>query len=148
MSQEPLTSSLPATTNQAETTASAPASPIPVLITASAAALVGAFFLPWVELGGLVSTTGYNFALGPTSSGEQKMFVAVPLIALITVLAGLISRKQQRGAARIAGSLPLIGFIYILIRYGQDATQLFGAGAWISLCLGIVLLVLGCVRLK
>jgi hypothetical protein len=122
--------------------------PVSIFITAAAAALVGAFFLPWITIGDLLTTTGYKFALGPSSSAEARMFLAVPLVALIAVVAGLINKKQQRGAARIAGLLPIIAFFYVVIRYGQDATQLFGVGAWMSVGVGVLLFVLGCLRQK
>jgi hypothetical protein len=119
-----------------------------VFIFLSAAALIGAFFLPWLNIGGLLTASGYKYSLADDTGAEARMFLAIPLTAAITILAGFVNQKQQRGAARISGLLPIVGLIYVLVRYGKDVTQLLGAGAWISICLGVVLFVLGCVKPK
>jgi len=113
-----------------------------------AAALVGCFFLPWINFGGLVTVTGYKYAMAENASNEARMFLAIPVAALITILVGLAKPGELRGGARITGLLPLFGLIYALARYGNDVTQVLGAGAWLSLCIGVVLFVLGYVKPK
>jgi small neutral amino acid transporter SnatA (MarC family) len=119
-----------------------------VFIFLSAAALIGSFFLPWINIGGLLTASGYKYSLADDTGMEARMFLAIPLTAAITLLMGCVSQKQLRGAARITGLLPIAALIYVLVRYGKDVTQLLGAGAWISICLGVVLFALGCVKPK
>jgi hypothetical protein len=127
---------------------SSAASSLPVFISLCAAALFGCFFLPWVSIGGLFVATGYQFTLGPHAGDEAKIFLAIPITALLAIFVGFLSRKQQRGAARIAGLMPIAGLIYVMVRNGKDVVEVLGAGAWLSICLGVALFILGCVKPK
>jgi hypothetical protein len=126
----------------------APGPTLSVFIFLSAAALIGSFFLPWINIGGLLAASGYKYSLADDTGMEARIFLAIPLTAAITILMGFVNQHQQPGAARITGLLPIAGLIYVSIRYGKDVTQLLGVGAWLSICLGIVLFLLGCIKLK
>jgi len=119
-----------------------------VFILLCSVALAGCFFLPWINIGGVLKASGYSYALADDAGIEARIFLAIPAAAILTIIMGFVNQKQCRGAARITGLLPVAGLVYAIIRYGKDVTQILGAGAWLTLSLGVALFVIGCLKPK
>jgi hypothetical protein len=107
------------------------------LITACAAGLAICFFLPWIEwIFG--KTSGFDLA---KQGGKWLPLWIIPICGAITVAAGL-SKQPQRMAAQVTGTLPFVALAVFLSNNGTDLLKVMAFGGWLSLCLGLALLIL------
>ena len=107
------------------------------LVTLFAAGLGASFFLPWARFLG-AELSGFDLQ----KMGEQhRLLWLIPLFSAITMVAG-ITRRSQRTAAQLTGTLPFLVAIYWYYQLGRDLTQILSFGAYLSLACGLALNVL------
>ena len=70
-------------------------------------AMIGAFFMPWVDLAGLISLSGYRLARGPVGMDGDPALWFVPIAGLMLLVTGLAAR----GPARLTGFLTGVGIV-------------------------------------
>jgi hypothetical protein len=102
-------------------------------------ALIGCFFLPWIDVFMGNSASGYQLQELP--SDEVKLFWLIPCGALLALLAAAV--KQGVGPmSQIAGALPFLALLYYSVKIGQELFQALQIGAYLTLILGAALFVL------
>ena len=134
--------------------------------------LLGAFFLPWfgADLGQIFGTTtgvaekisGYKLLRGvieltlqASDAGAPDAFsqsfnefwplwllAAIPVFGLLTLLAGLAGSGLAGAFGFLAGAVPVGETIYLLAEEGTRAFQYFEVGAWITLGVGVLLVLI------
>jgi hypothetical protein len=124
--------------------------------------IVVAFFLPWVNIGGIISVSGFdairavnNLAemadalngLGGNSSTMPDVS-AIYGLYLIPISAVGVVVADMRGAntkalSLIAGALPILALLYALSKMGGDMFEGMGIGAYLTVGGGIGLLAAG-----
>lgn len=122
-------------------------------------ALLAAFFLPYISIGGIFSASGFNVVFGKGGmtgivSGGKFLFVCllIPLGAIIILFDSLGSGNSS--SADYAYWMPLIGIVVLSVMMftgmrvtaGRALTvgeflKVMGYGYWITLVASIVLLV-------
>ncbi|HYE33235.1 MAG TPA: hypothetical protein VEH27_17540 [Methylomirabilota bacterium] len=101
----------------------------------SSAALIAGFFLPWINFL-IVKPSGFNLA---AQGGKMAILWAIPMFALITLLAG-ISKNSQRGVAQVTGVLPIVALGAGLYDMNTSLLEALQFGAYLSVIAGIALL--------
>ncbi|SVC32954.1 uncharacterized protein METZ01_LOCUS285808 [marine metagenome] len=117
--------------------------------------IIVAFFLPWVSLG-FISFSGYDlpnlasfvnsfdaaFSENGESSGSANSLYAVYLIPLlsISILFMEYLGKESKKLCLTAGTLNVVGFLYILIFETEGDIGMMGIGIWITVLASIVML--------
>ena len=122
-----------------------------------AIAMLIAFFLPWINVGGLISVEGYNIPntleVGATianafkESGEKGVdvpfyFYLVYLIPLLTIGIIILDYKgiETKLVSIFAGALPILTLIYFIVDIGFDVYKVMGIGAYITIIASIGLI--------
>ena len=128
-----------ASPSSAQPTAPTPAERSPKvrhnLISLCAAALVGAFFLPWVSiLGGKIS--GLDIQKNVSS---YKLVWLMPALGLLVLLLNMANQSTNL-IRRVAALCPFAILFYSLTQSGTDLFQILDVGAWLALLVGVVLL--------
>ena len=116
--------------------------------------LVVAFFLPWVSLG-VISFSGYDmgglvnmagsFASAGGGSVPAEAYL-VYLLWLIPICGGLLAyfsyskNEKTNMMTMVAGAVPLVFFLYGLIKAGGDMFNGMAIGLWITLLAAIACL--------
>jgi len=117
--------------------------------------IIVAFFLPWVSLG-FISFSGYDlpnlasfvnsfdaaFSENGESSGSANSLYAVYLIPLlsISILFMEYLGKESKKLCLTAGTLNVVGFLYVLIFETEGDIGMMGIGIWITVLASIVML--------
>ena len=118
--------------------------------------IIVAFFFPWVSLG-IVSFSGYelpnllsalnSFASAFSENGESSpeganYLYAVYLIPLLSI--GILFMeylgKESKKLCLTAGTLNVVGFLYILIFETEGDIGMMGIGIWITVLASVVML--------
>lgn len=108
------------------------------LLNLCAAGLLTFFFFPWIRiLFGRFS--GFDLA---KDGGIYLVVWAIPLFCVITVLAGVTGQQSQKSIAVFTGALPFALLALGLYDKGKDLIQVLDAGAYVSLALGLLLILL------
>ena len=122
-----------------------------------AIAMLIAFFLPWINLGGLFTVAGYNipntleglgsFANAFKNSGAKGVEVPfyiylVYLIPLLTIGIIILDLKgiETNSVSILAGALPIFTLVYFLVKNGFEIYQVMGIGAYITIIASIGLI--------
>lgn len=107
--------------------------------------LVG-FFMPWVSVGELVSVSGLGLAVSDgqmvamISGSHRILLFAIPTLAVVLVLGGVIGNRLSSIAA-VSGSSLILGYgLFTVIRLFVSST---GLGMWLVLGSAVLALVLG-----
>ena len=107
------------------------------LINLCAAGLGISFFLPWAHVF-FGNPSGFDLQkLGD----EQRLLWLIPILCVITIIAGVTKRSQQI-AGQLAGTLPFIIGIYWYSQIKDDLFHILTYGAFLSLLFGAALLIL------
>jgi len=101
-------------------------------------ALIACFFAPWVQIF-LGTPSGYQIQQLP--SDEAKLVWVIPITALIALVSA-ISNKSVALAAQTAGAMPFLAAIYYRYKLGEGFFQALQIGAYLSLALGAILLLM------
>ena len=116
-----------------------------------------AFFLPWINVGGLFIVEGYNipkisegaafFANAFKEYGEKGVdvpfyFYLVYLIPLLTIGIIILDYKgiETELVSIFAGALPILTLIYFIVDIGFDVYKGMGIGAYITIIASIGLI--------
>jgi len=117
--------------------------------------IIVAFFLPWVSLG-FISFSGYDlpnlgslansfdaaFSENGESSGSANNLYAVYLIPLLSI--GILFMeylgKESKKLCLTAGTLNVVGFLYVLIFETEGDIGMMGIGIWITVLASVVML--------
>lgn len=99
------------------------------IVNVCASTIVISFFLPWINLLGIVSASGYDLTKVPEYG--VRIWI-IPLLSVVTIGLGYFKIKPH-GAAAIAGIVPLLFVAYVLLFLTQNA-----GNNWDSMMLGIV----------
>ena len=139
-----------------------------------AAALILAFFLPWVSIGGLLTIHGYKIPdivqalsglgsslaemgneTGQASQGTPAVTYAIYGLYLIPLLAVYFlvragTGKSTKGVGLAAGLLPVAAFAFVFIKGGMGALKVLGFGAFLTIAsaIGLLLYVTGVVKAR
>ncbi|MFG1496634.1 hypothetical protein ABMA57_08370 [Saccharospirillum sp. HFRX-1] len=127
--------------------------------------LVIAFFLPWINIGGFLSFSGYEIvelsqglnqfaALGNQSGSPDPslyffyLVYLIPIFAVLTVILNAY-QKNSRVAAIVAGVVPFLFLVYGFTQGGSDIIQGMAIGSWLTLLAATALLlaVFGVIKL-
>jgi len=93
------------------------------------------FFFPWLNAG-LERPTGLFLA----KMDERFWFLwVIPFFCVLTLYAG-ITKKNQREVAQLCGAIPYLILVYWLSNVGFDKAKILADGAYVSLALGLLLL--------
>jgi hypothetical protein len=122
-----------------------------------AAAIVVAFFLPWISIGGMFSFSGYSIpAMADMASTLESAFAAgneteassvsvlvyavylVPLLAIGILLIEYLGNNAKMLCLG-AGALNIAGFIYLLVVM-EGAVSAIGIGLWLTALASVVML--------
>jgi hypothetical protein len=109
----------------------------------AAGLIVGAFF-DWTR--SIQGTKLDMRALWMTNFRTTETFVSTVGFAMIVIgLVAVVGLAMGTGwLTRLAGAVALVGFVLFAIEvYRSSADEMIGAGAWIALASGIVLLIAG-----
>jgi len=125
--------------------------------------IIVAFFLPWVSLG-FISFSGYDlpnlasfvnsfdaaFSENGESSGSANSLYAVYLIPLlsISILFMEYLGKESKKLCLTAGTLNVVGFLYVLIFETEGDIGMMGIGIWITVLASVVMLLAAAGYLK
>ena len=117
--------------------------------------IIVAFFLPWVSLG-FISFSGYDlpnlasfvnsfdaaFSENGESSGSANSLYAVYLIPLLSISFLFMEYlgKESKKLCLTAGTLNVVGFLYILIFETEGDIGMMGIGIWITVLASVVML--------
>jgi hypothetical protein len=114
---------------------------IPTAIALCALAMIGCFFLPWLNVFLGQAASGYQLQQLP--SDEAKLIWAIPAGGLLALLAAAANLKQGIATtSKLAGALPFLALLYYGVKIGQDLFQNLQIGAYLTLILGLALFVL------
>jgi len=102
-----------------------------------AAMLLGAFFLPWLDLGIFGSPNGPKFARG---GGLMMLLWLWPVLCLLTVAAG-VSKASQQTLGQLAAAAPF-AVLVLGLRDDRKLIQVLDVGAYAALGLGVALFIL------
>jgi hypothetical protein len=102
-----------------------------------ALALLGCFFLPWLQIL-FARPSGFNFA---QEGGKYLLLWSIPVFCVLTFFAG-ITKTSQRAAAQFTGMLPFCFLGVGLYSEGADLMKVLTIGAYASLVLGLLLILL------
>jgi hypothetical protein len=120
-----------------------------------AAVIIGAFFLPYFNLGGLFKMSGLDLVTGKgmgegesSGSADRYVMLLAPLAGLL-LLAGALSNNKYILGRPFLGFLALAGVLYPIIRTliegkGEGMGQMFkfmGIGFWLGLVAALAVLV-------
>jgi hypothetical protein len=104
-------------------------------------ALVVGFFMPWIDLGGLVSVSGWDLVRDShISLGTRVIFALCPILGAALAFAAF---GGSRNAAKvsIAAGLGVLGYTGFKIAY--TFAKITGWGLWLVLAAGVVALIFG-----
>ena len=111
-----------------------------------AAGIVVAFFLPWIEGGVRLSGLELvSLAHGRQAEQAEAMllvaFAAIPVLALLTIVAGLL-RHAQRILGGICAVVTLAGMVLLWLarQQAEPGQGVLGYGAWLNGLFGLLLL--------
>lgn len=106
-----------------------------VFTSLAAAALVMAFFMPWIAL--VIGWRGVD-----VMRTESYSFVVIlPLLSAVLLVLSLLDRSVA-WLRRLTGLVPFLILAYGLYHFGVDLFRGLMLGAWLSLIAGAVLLLL------
>ena len=116
-------------------------------------ALVGCFFLPYIDAGFFGKATGFNLVFpkgGPTGeSWERFIWLVIPIAGLLLFLGALGNENYFLGRGFLSW-LPLLALLYMIIVgpmiHGEAIKDVFkslgqsyGIGLWITIGVSLVL---------
>jgi len=104
-----------------------------------AIALLITFFLPWAKL---FFFTGSGYDIGVQLTGEAKFVWAIPAAA-ISILTLAFYNANVKLASVITGLLPFVIVIGAYSELGNDLFKVLAIGAYISLIIGLLLILFG-----
>jgi hypothetical protein len=99
-------------------------------------AVVVAFFLPFLDLGGLISASGWDIVTNEaTPLGTRLLLSALPLLGLAMVGAGLAKSRASGLLCLLFGGGVLLYLAYLLFKFFLATT---GLGLWITIGAAII----------
>jgi hypothetical protein len=122
-----------------------------LLLGVSGVGLVVGFFLPWVELGGVMSLSGLGLmlssgdAIEQMSGPHQAMLFVVPLSGLVLLGAAIRGYRGIAWAGLVCGFAIFTVGLYTLIRIFLDTT---GVGMWVVASAAIICTAVGIVAYR
>lgn len=102
-------------------------------------ALMGCFFLPWVEV--FLGQTASGYDLQQLPSNGAKLVWIIPAGGLLAFIAAL-ARLGAASASQLAGAFPFLTLLYYCIELGHELFDDLRIGAYLTLLVGAVLFVL------
>jgi hypothetical protein len=111
-----------------------------VLIGAGIALVVG-FFLPWIDVGGIVGVSGWELLrTSEISLLTRLVFLAAPVGGVALILAGLGGGRAASNVAIGTGSV-ILGYTVYKVAY--TFFKISGVGLWLVLAAGVIALIVG-----
>jgi hypothetical protein len=106
------------------------------------AALLVGFFLPWLDVGGMISASGWDMFWGKGASWSTKLWLlGFPLAGIALIVTGLGGdARKAAGVAAASGGI-LIGWMLFRLAWGFFKTT--GIGLWMVIAAAIVALIFG-----
>lgn len=103
------------------------------------------FFLPWAKL---FFFAGSGYDLAANLGGEAKFAWLIPLSSIAVVAVAFYEHSTNTNnfgkiGSIIAGALPFVFLLYGLSQIGKDLLEVLAIGAYLSLIIGLVLILSG-----
>jgi hypothetical protein len=119
------------------------------LILCGASLMVG-FFMPWLTVGELMSVSGLGLAFSNgqmvtmISGSHRFLLLAIPAVALLLVIGGIVGNRLAPWSA-VIGGLVILGYgFFTVVRMFISST---GLGMWIVLGSVVLALAIGLVEI-
>lgn len=96
------------------------------------------FFMPWLSLFGGVGLSGYTLGRAASEMGGETAIVWVVLVLAIVSVVTHVTRPNKPLNV-VAGLAPFGLLIFYVSKAGGELFQALGAGAWLTLVCGAVL---------
>lgn len=104
-------------------------------------ALVVGFFMPWIDLGGLVSVSGWDLVRDShISLGTRAIFALCPVVGAALAIAAF-GGSRSTATVSVAAGLGVLGYTGFKIAY--TFAKITGWGLWLVLAAGVVALIFG-----
>jgi hypothetical protein len=105
------------------------------------AAILFGFFLPWIDVGGAVKVSGWDFVREGSLAWHTRLLLALcPIAGGSLALAGF-TRARTAASAGIATGAGILGYVLYKMAYGF--IKLTGVGLWMVLAAAALALVVG-----
>ncbi len=103
------------------------------------------FFLPWAKL---FFFTGSGYDLATNLGDEAKFAWLIPLSSIVVIVVVFYESNTNTDnlskiSSIIAGAFPFIGLFYVLSQIGKDIFEILAIGAYLSLIIGLILILSG-----
>jgi len=105
------------------------------------AALVFGFFLPWIDVGGHVKVSGWDFVREGGFAWHTRLLLALCPIAGGALAVAGFTRARGAASAGIATGAGILGYVVYKMAYGF--IKLTGVGLWMVLVGAALALVVG-----
>lgn len=109
------------------------------VVTVLGIAVTAAFFLPFLDIGGLITASGWDIVTsGDVPTGTRLLFAALPVGGVAMLWAGLTRSPKARLVAFAFGA-SLLGYIaYQMVKFFFTTT---GIGLWITIAAAVAAVV-------
>ena len=105
------------------------------------AAIVLGFFLPWIDVGGHVKVSGWDFVREGGFAWHTRLLLALCPIAGGSLAIAGFTRARSAASAAIATGAGILGYVVYKMAYGF--IKLTGVGLWMVLAAAAIALVMG-----
>jgi hypothetical protein len=105
------------------------------------AAIVFGFFLPWIDVGGHVKVSGWDFVREGGLAWHTRLLLALCPIAGGSLAVAGFTRARGAASAAIATGAGILGYVVYKMAYGF--IKLTGVGLWMVLAAAALALLVG-----
>jgi hypothetical protein len=105
------------------------------------AAILFGFFLPWIDVGGAVTVSGWDFVREGSLAWHTRLLLALCPIAGGSLAVAGFTRARGAASAAIATGAAILGYVVYKMAYGF--IKVTGVGLWMVLAAAALALVVG-----
>jgi hypothetical protein len=105
------------------------------------AAIVFGFFLPWIDVGGHVKVSGWDFVREGSLAWHTRLLLAMCPIAGGALAVAGFTRARGAASAGIATGAAILGYVFYKLAWGF--MKVTGIGLWMVLAAAALAIVVG-----
>jgi hypothetical protein len=105
------------------------------------AAILFGFFLPWIDVGGAVTVSGWDFVREGSLAWHTRLLLALCPIAGGSLAVAGFTRARGAASAAIVTGAAILGYVVYKMAYGF--IKVTGVGLWMVLAAAALALVVG-----
>ena len=105
------------------------------------AAIFLGFFLPWIDVGGAVKVSGWDFVREGSLAWHTRLLLALCPIAGAALAVSGFTHAHRAASLAIGTGVGILGYVVYKMAYGF--IKLTGVGLWMILAAATVALVMG-----